>query len=217
MAATPDAAPRRRGRPPDQRSEDTLARILRAAWACFGRTGYAQTSMADIAYEAGVTPRAIYHYADSKAQLFALAASAAYARFGEEIAQRVLVHDDTRSRLLGYIDVFRTLYTDDPSLVAFVSLAMLEADRTPELVEPLLGSFADAFNPNPLIVNDSVARGELGADVDPAGAVALLEVFGAGLTLVARGDRGAEYLAMLDALEHLVDGTLLADPPEEGN
>jgi AcrR family transcriptional regulator len=74
MATTGDAAPRRRGRPPDRRSEETLARILRAARECFSRAGYAQTSMADIAHAAGVTPRAIYHYADSKPRLFALAA-----------------------------------------------------------------------------------------------------------------------------------------------
>ena len=43
--------------------------------------------------------------------------------------------------------------------------------------------------------------------------MALLEVFGAGLTLLAGGDRDTEYLAMLDALEHLIEGSLLVVPP----
>jgi AcrR family transcriptional regulator len=205
-------APRRRGRPPAQRSEDTLARILRAARAGFSRSGYARTSMADIAREAGVTSRAIYHYVDSKPELFALAAQAAYRRFGAETVERVFRHADTRSRLRGYIDVFRSLYKDDPTMVAFISLATLEADRTPELRDRLPANLG--CDPTQLIV-ESVARGELAPGVDPAGAVALLEVFGAGLALVANGDRGPEYLAMLDALEHLLDGSLLAEQAPE--
>ena len=213
MATTGDAAPRRRGRPPDRRSEETLARILRAARDRFSEVGYAQTSMADIAEAAGVTPRAIYHYADSKPRLFALAAEQAYQRFGAEIVARVLTHDDTEARLRGYVDVFRTLYQDDPGIVAFVSRAALDADRVPELSESLPTWVAGVLDVNELVVRDSVERGELAAGVEPAGAVALLEVFGAGLTLLAGGDRGPEYLAMLDALEHLIDGSLFVARP----
>lgn len=213
MATTGDAAPRRRGRPPDRRSEETLARILRAARDRFSRVGYAQTSLADIARAAGVTPRAIYHYADSKPRLFALAAEQAYQRFGDEIVARVLAHEDTAARLRGYVDVFRALYQEDPSLVAFVSRAALEANRTPELRDTLPTWVAGVLDVNELVVRDSVDRGELAPGVEPAGAVALLEVFGAGLTLLAGGDRGPEYLAMLDALEHLIDGSLLVTPP----
>ena len=213
MATTGDAAPRRRGRPPDRRSEETLARILRAARDRFSRVGYAQTSLADIARAAGVTPRAIYHYADSKPRLFALAAEQAYRRFGDEIVARVLAHEDTAARLRGYVDVFRALYQEDPSLVAFVSRAALEANRTPELRDTLPTWVAGVLDVNELVVRDSVDRGELAPGVEPAGAVALLEVFGAGLTLLAGGDRGPEYLAMLDALEHLIDGSLLVTPP----
>lgn len=213
MATTGDAAPRRRGRPPDRRSEETLARILRAARDRFSRVGYAQTSLADIARSAGVTPRAIYHYADSKPRLFALAAEQAYQRFGDEIVARVLAHEDTAARLRGYVDVFRALYQEDPSLVAFVSRAALEANRTPELRDTLPTWIAGVLDVNELVVRDSVDRGELAPGVEPAGAVALLEVFGAGLTLLAGGDRGPEYLAMLDALEHLIDGSLLGTPP----
>ena len=208
------AVPRRRGRPPDRRSEETLARILRAARECFSRAGYAQTSLADIARAAGVTPRAIYHYAESKPALFALAAEQAYERFVDEIATRVLAHDDASGRLHAYVDVFRVLYQDDPSVVAFVSRAPLEAVRTPELADALPAEIAAGVPLNEQIVRDGVERGELAAGLDPAGAVALLEVFGAGLTLLAGGDRDADYLAMLDALEHLIDGSLLVEPPD---
>jgi AcrR family transcriptional regulator len=213
MATTGDAAPRRRGRPPDRRSEETQARILRAARECFSRAGYAQTSLADIARAAGVTPRAIYHYADSKPRLFALAAEQAYERFVDEIVARVFAHEDTSGRLHAYVDVFRVLFQEDPSVVAFVSRAPLEAVRTPELRDVLPTEMVGGVALNERIVHDSVERGELAAGLDPAGAVALLEVFGAGLTLLAGGDRDPEYLAMLDVLEHLIDGSLLVAPP----
>jgi AcrR family transcriptional regulator len=216
MPPTGDAPPRRRGRPPDRRSEETLATVLRAARERFSQAGYAQTSLADIADAAGVTPRALYHYAESKQRLFALAADHAYQRFGDEIVARVLTREDTRGRLRGYVDVFRALYQDDPSIVAFVSRAALEAARTPELSEALPIAIAGVLDVNELIVRDGVARGELAPGVEPAGAVALLEVFGAGLTLIAGGDRDPEYLAMLDVLEHLIDGSLLVTPEGTG-
>lgn len=198
-----DARPAaRRGRPPAADSEETRHRLLRAARACFGESGYARASMADIARVAGVTPRAIYYYFSSKAELFEQATMAAYQRFGAEIAQRVFAHDDIRSRLHGFVDVFRVLFQEDPGLVAFISLAPFEAHRNPELPGPrkLTGDLPDI---NELLVRDAVAQGALADGVDAGGAVALLEVFGAGLTLLATGDRQDDYLAMLDVVDRL--------------
>jgi AcrR family transcriptional regulator len=198
----------RRGRPPAQSSEDTYKRILTAARRCFSQQGYERTAIADIAREAGVTPRALYHYVDSKRELFTAAANSALARFTSEVAERVLVHEGAIERLRGYIDVFRVMHREDPSLVAFVSLSALEARWNPDLPDPLDG-FGDAVRlANRHLIDDALARGELGDDIDPAGAVALLEVFGAGLTMIAGGERDEEYPAMLDVLERLLEGTL---------
>lgn len=202
---------RRRGRPPAQSGEDTRARLLSAARTCFCRTGYARTSMADIAHEAGVTSRAIYHYVDSKLALFARAFEEAYQRFVEEVLARVFAqrHDTTRGRLRAYNDVFRVLYREDPSLVAFLSMALLEAARNRELLGVLPGELhRDLPNFNKMLVAYAVEHGELAGDIEPAGAVALLDVFGAGLTLVATKERGRDYLAMLDVIDRLLDGDL---------
>jgi AcrR family transcriptional regulator len=200
---------RRRGRPPAQSGEDTRARLLSAARTCFCRAGYTRTSMADIAHEAGVTSRAIYHYVDSKSALFALAVQAAYGRFVEEVATRVFAgQQSTRSRLRGYTHVFRVLYQEDPSLVGFLSLAVLEASQNPELFGSLPVELDRVPNFNQMIVAEAVAQGDLASGVEPAGAVALLDVFGAGLTLVATKERSGDYLAMLDVIEHLLEGSL---------
>lgn len=198
----------RRGRPPAQSSEDTFERILRASRQCFSRSGYDRTSIADIAKEAGVTPRALYHYVASKRDLFAAAADAALRRFGAEVTARVLVHDDARSRLRAYIDVFRALHREDPSLVAFVSLSALESRWNPDLPDPLDDVMDQLEMANRWLIDEAIEHGELADGIDPAGATALLEVFGAGLTLLAGGDRDADYPAMLDVMERLLDGDL---------
>jgi len=198
----------RRGRPPAQSSEDTFERILRASRQCFSRSGYDRTSIADIAKEAGVTPRALYHYVASKRDLFAAAADAALRRFGAEVTARVLVHDDARSRLRAYIDVFRALHREDPSLVAFVSLSALESRWNPDLPDPLDDVMDQLVLANRWLIDEAIEHGELADGIDPAGATALLEVFGAGLTLLAGGDRDADYPAMLDVMERLLDGDL---------
>jgi AcrR family transcriptional regulator len=202
----------RRGRPPAQSSEETYRRILAAARRCFSEQGYERTAIADIAREAGVTPRAIYHYVESKRELFRAAADAALVRFGAEVTERVLVFDTAFERLRAYIDVFRILHREDPSLVAFVSLSALEARWNPELPDPLAAVGDMVRYANTHLIEDAVERGELGEGIDPAGAVALLEVFGAGLTMLAGGERDDDYPAMLDVLERLLEGTLFARP-----
>jgi AcrR family transcriptional regulator len=202
----------RRGRPPAQSSEDTYKRILTAARRCFSRQGYERTAIADIAREAGVTPRALYHYVDSKRDLFLAAAEAALRRFGAEVTERVLVHDSALDRLRAYIDVFRVLHREDPSLVAFVSLSSLEARWNPDLPDPVSEVTDMVLMANRFLIDQAVERDELGKGIDPSGAVALLEVFGAGLTLMAGGERDEDYPAMLDVLERLLDGTLFVPP-----
>ncbi|MEM7140922.1 MAG: TetR/AcrR family transcriptional regulator [Actinomycetota bacterium] len=49
---------------------ERLDSIERAAARAFGRTGYAQTSMADVAIEAGVTKVLVYRHVDSKGGLY---------------------------------------------------------------------------------------------------------------------------------------------------
>ncbi|HEY8526081.1 MAG TPA: TetR/AcrR family transcriptional regulator [Acidimicrobiales bacterium] len=204
---------RKRGRPPGQRSAETRDRILRAARARFSQSGYARTSLADIAREAGITPRAIYHYVESKPQLFRRAADAAYERFADAVSERVLGRADSRSRLHGLADVFRDLYREDPTIVAMLSQTVTEVYRNPELDRSML--MPEGYVPlNRVLVDMAVADGDLAEGVDPAGAAAMIEVLGSGLTLLASKEREHEYMAMLDVLERLLDGTLFVDRSE---
>jgi AcrR family transcriptional regulator len=204
---------RRRGRPPGQRSEETRERILRAARLRFSQAGYARTSLADIALEAGITPRAIYHYVDSKPELFGQAVQVAYGRWSEEVVDRVVSGKDTRARLHGLVDTFRVLHHEDPTLVAFLSLAASEAQRNPELDAPLPPGKDPRVTISRTLAAMAHADGDFAPGVDPDGAAALLEVLGSGLTLLASDEREDEYMAMLDVIDRVIDGTLFVAPP----
>jgi AcrR family transcriptional regulator len=206
MTATDRVGPRRRGRPPASDSEATRARILASARRAFGREGYARASMEQIAEQADVTPRALYHYVDSKEQLFALAAAEAYERLGLAVLEHVAGKEHTRDRMKGFLEAYRSLYVDDPSLVSFVSAAIMEANRNPELPSPLAGD--GPGDPLAVFVDDAIRRAELDPSVDATAARTLLEMFGAGMTLIAGSDREIDYAGMLDALELLIDGEL---------
>ena len=69
------AVPRRRraGRPSAAASAETRERILRAACERFAAAGYGRARNQEIAAAAGLTSAALYHYYDSKAELFAAA------------------------------------------------------------------------------------------------------------------------------------------------
>lgn len=208
----PTGHPRRRGRPPSQRSEETEAQVLRAARVCFAKRGYARTSVAQIAREAGVTSRAVYHYVDSKPELFVRAALAAHRRVAEEMHARLADRRDGQDTMRRWIQAFLALFEEDPSLVQFLGLVVLEAEKNPELAAALPTADVGITAVNRWLVDQAVVFGELVPDVDPAGAVTLLDVFGAGLTLLAHGERNHDYKAMLDVLGHLIDGRLFARP-----
>jgi AcrR family transcriptional regulator len=180
---------------------------------CFSKRGYARTSVAQIAREAGVTSRAIYHYVDSKPELFVRAALAAHLRVADEVRAQMDGGRDARDTLSRWIRAFLALFDEDPSLVQFLSLVVVEAERNPELAEALPREDLGISAVNRWLVDQAVAYGELAPGVDPAGAVTLLEVFGAGLTLLAHDDRKDDYRAMLDVLGRLIAGTLFTRSP----
>ena len=63
------ATPTRRRTQAERRAE-TRAAVLESACRLFGRKGYADTSLEEIAAAAGVTIRPIYHYFGGKRELF---------------------------------------------------------------------------------------------------------------------------------------------------
>ncbi len=195
---------------------DTRRRVLREAQVQFGERGYAAVSMDQLASAVGVNVRSIYHYFPSKQALFDSAAAAAYETYGEEVVARVWVHADLRSRLHGFVDVHRTMYRDRRYLTSFLSVVMTETIATNRPTKnPLPDQTALAVEPivalNRMLADEAIAHGELADGVDRDAAVSLLHLVGMGIGLAAL-DETSDLVAVLDALDLLIDGTLLRSP-----
>jgi len=94
---TADVAKRAAHRPSRRRE------IIEAATVIFGREGYAEANVEDIAQAAGVAPTAIYYHFGGKEELFAQALRAALNGFSDRIFQ---VRPDTTA---GSVESLRTV------------------------------------------------------------------------------------------------------------
>lgn len=215
MTAAPRPA-RSPGRPRAGADPATRDRALHAAQVHFGEHGYAGVSMDRLAAAAGVNVRAIYHYFPSKRALFDAAAEAALETFGTLVVEHVFAHDDTRGRLHGFLAMYRVLYAEHRHLLSFLSVVTMEAiaqsraARATGADAPVLAGAEPITLLNSALVAAAAERGELDPAVAPDGAVALIQAIGVGLGAADLADDGP-FLAMLDALDALIDGTLLRD------
>jgi AcrR family transcriptional regulator len=128
-------ARRRRGRPRNSSTDDTVAGMLAAARRQFAAHGYAGTSNRMVAEDAGLAHTAIYNHFGSKARLFT-------AVFDD--VQKLLIAELERSagaapaeppfpRAL--LDALVALRAADPSYVEFLASMYVEVSRHPELRE----------------------------------------------------------------------------------
>ena len=214
---TEGAGGRRRGRPAASTGTTTRQRILEAAQRHFGELGYRGMAVEQLARDLELDARAIYHYFPSKRALFQAASEAAFDLYGAEVAVRVLVHQDLRSRLHAFVDLYRSLFLEHRHLLSFLSVVVVESvaagqDGGPAgdrfHVEDLTDHGAPVVAMNMLLVDQAIERGELAGDIGAGAAVALLQMIGMGLGLASLGV-DPPFLAMLDALDRLIDGNLL--------
>jgi len=199
------------GRPHGGASGETLNRILGAARTHFAESGYQSTTNKVIADDVGITTGALYHYIPSKAALYA----EVYRDTVDYVYGEFELAAHTERTLIGrYRAVMlraAQLHATDATLTGFIVAVGPETQRHPDLVD-LLGEqrrrhtmfFA-------WLVDTAVESGEL---ADPSCAVAVADLLGAMLEGLARlavstGDP-LRYSAAIDALGHLLAGTLLA-------
>ncbi|HEX9684121.1 MAG TPA: TetR/AcrR family transcriptional regulator [Acidimicrobiales bacterium] len=127
---------KRLGRPPDSTSDETRERLLHAARECFASYGFQKTTNRDIADAAGITTGAIYHYFDSKQELF----KAVTAEVSEVVMQEFLgaVQGEERfaPRFAALLDSAARLHERDPSIAQFTVTSPIEMQRHPELGMP---------------------------------------------------------------------------------
>ncbi|MCC5951155.1 MAG: TetR/AcrR family transcriptional regulator [Acidimicrobiia bacterium] len=208
-AARPER--RGRGRPTGSDTMATRAAIMQAARRLFAQSGYRGVSMDAVARASNVDPRTIHYHFGSKRGVFDAATEQALQRFATEVDRLVFCHRSLPARLDGYIEVFRTLYDEDPTLVALIGVLLVESLAPPD--DPA-GPPSNATGEHlrtliEVVVDDGIARGEVRDGVDRNGAVELLRAIGMGLALAPLEEPSA-YPALLDVLGSLVHGELFS-------
>jgi AcrR family transcriptional regulator len=206
------AVPRRRraGRPSAAASAETRERILRAACERFAAAGYVRARNQEIASAAGVTSAALYHYYDSKAELFAAAWRYGLALVTGAYREAAAGPGSAVERLCAMVETNVALNREHPGLADFFAIAPLEVMRHSELAERLADTGAEVPELFRGVLEAGVRRGELPADLAVEIVVRLVTAASYGLTwfhgLLASQE---EHDEVLRAFQALLQGRLL--------
>jgi len=176
--ALADGRSRRRLAPGIRRDE-----IVEAAEAVFSELGFDRTTLNDVAERAGVTKGAVYHYFDSKDELFIAL-----------LRERLMPHIEAGEELLANTtasreQILRELLTQSwthyqqPGQIELAILAMNELPKIPEVGRIL---FDEVVQRGRRMMKEALARGvELGeipsCDIDAAAAVVPYMIMGVAL------------------------------------
>lgn len=199
---------RRLGRPPASSSVETRVRILHVAQRSFAELGYGVTTNKYLATEAGITTGALYHYFDSKVEIY----RAVYDQVQEYM---FCCFDEAMEGLESFIERFEAvlevahrLNTEDPSLARFIGAVRIDVARHEELRVALgnrSGRTQTFFRD---LVDHGVSTGEIQpADRDMVRAFVRITVVG--LTDGASGDSQGHRLAV-DAIRAVIEGRLVS-------
>lgn len=203
---------RRAGRPAAAASAETRDRILRAALRCFATGGYDRTSNRQIAESAGVTSPALYHYFDSKADLYAAVHDHGIEAVLRGYRDALARHDGCLDQLCALVEASIDLNRAHPGLAEFLAIAPLELDRHSELAARLRVSGEAVKSVYRELLARGVVRGELPADLAVDTVVDLLTATSFGLhCFFGPLEKPVQHQAVLRAFQSLLRGVLL-DP-----
>lgn len=161
MQVDETASPRRRGRPPASSSEDTLEALLDGARRLFAERGYAAVTNKDLAAAAGVTTGALYHYVESKLDLYL----AVHKDTQSKVFRRFLVAEHAAAtfigKLQGVLDAANQMNAEDPTFARFIGMVRTDVRRHPEVRERLASAEAAREDFFVGLVESGVESGEV--------------------------------------------------------
>lgn len=214
-----DEAPvrRRLGRPPDANAADTRERLIKGARRAFSELGFDATTNREIAQAAGITPAAIYHYFDSKLDLYAAVHAEARAATQAAFLRAIDGQRGLRAALHASLDALVELNRSDPSVVGFLVSAATDLRRHVELREVLGPELDRSTLFLRTMARDAQAAGELANDLDLRAMEDVLNIMLLGLARFSleHGDR-RRHDAAVEFLKRLLAGdvlSVLADDP----
>lgn len=130
--------------------EERQASILRAAATAFARTGFAATSMEDVAAEAGITKLIVYRHFESKEELY----RAVLARIEDRLREEFTVLFGQPDRRGSTVRALLRVGRDDPD---GLRLLLVHARREPDFAEYADGVRDRSIELAAALVGDTIA------------------------------------------------------------
>lgn len=208
-----DAAPegiRRRGRPPATDSADTRSAIIDNARRLFAERGYGGVTNKELAEAAGITTGALYHYVESKLDLYVTVHHDMQRRVYGRFVEAVEGSDTFLGQFEGMLEAAHRMNVEDHTLALFVGTVRNDMRRFPEIAERLARADAARDDFFVRIVDTGVATGEVRPD-DRERMVEFIRIMLIGLTEGA-SQGTAQHRCAIDAIRALLRGDLLAPP-----
>jgi AcrR family transcriptional regulator len=200
---------RRLGRPPNADPVETENRIIGAARRVFANRGYALTTNQQIAALAEISPSTIYHYFESKDDLFFAAAREASSVFLAAFQRAASNADSLVGQIQEMFHAALALLAEDASYARFAQTLSFELQRDEEL--RLAASTAGVSSPNRFfasLVARARERGEIVAPISDEVIVRLISVLTAGLADLAGDTSVLGVASMVRAIDYLLAGKL---------
>lgn len=207
MVDTDPVMTKRRGRPPASDSADTRRAIFDNARKLFAERGYGEVTNKEVASAAGITTGALYHYVESKLDLYVEVHSdlqdRVYGRFNEAVD----ASDTFLGKLEGILEAANEMNEEDHTLALFVGTVRTDMRRFPEIRSKLARTVRrrDRFFVD--IVDVGVATGEIAVENRDSFAE-LIRVLLIGLT--EGGTESVEqHRRAIDGIKALLRGRLI--------
>jgi len=204
---------KRRGRPPASDSADTRRAILDNARRLFAEGGYAAVTNKDLAEAAGLTTGALYHYVDSKLDLYVMV----------DIDSQTFIYDRFRAAVAGLttflgmfdsvLDAAADMHEEDPSLTRFVGTVRTDIGYHPEIAERLASQAHEREEFFFGLVDIGIATGEIGPD-DRELVTEFIRIVLTGLTMVSTSAR--RYRRSVESVKTVIRGQLVEPLTESG-
>ena len=207
MVDTEQVTTKRRGRPPASDSAGTRRAIFDSARRLFAERGYAEVTNKEVASAAGITTGALYHYVESKLDLYVEVYSdlqdLIYGRYTEAIE----ASDTFLGKLEGILEAANAMNEEDYTLALLVGTVRTDIRRSPEIRKRLVHSVQrrDRFFAG--IVDVGVATGEIAAE-DRDSVAELILILLIGLTEGA-SDSVEHHRRVIDGIKSLLYGRLI--------
>ena len=198
----------RLGRPPATNSAETRARILDAARRKFAARGFESASNRALADEAGLTTGAIYHYFDSKLDIYVAVLQDAREQAITRFEKAIVGLDTFAEQLSATLEAAYEINTEDPTLAQFLGSSRVDAERDPVLADAIrsvpMASSSGFFRQ---MVDLGVANGEIDPNDAPL-VDALIRTITVGLTDAVSGNP-VKHRQAIDGINKLLTSSLI--------